>query len=167
MRQDTFDRLYTDHAARLYSFLAYRTGDPVLAEDLLADVFERALAARTPLDPRKGSELAWLYRIAINRHLDEARRSGREQRAYERASHDQTVRHRGANAQDVGDRQELLEALEVLTAEEREVVALRFGADLTVPEIAAALRTRLTTVDGRLYRALRKLRAELPDPADA
>ena len=52
-------------------------------------------------------------------------------------------------------------AMTVLSAEEREAVALRFGADLTVPEMAKAAGERVTTVEGRLYRALRKLRAEL------
>ena len=56
-----------------------------------------------------------------------------------------------------------MEALEVLSAEEREAVALRFGADLTVPEIARVLDEQLTTVEGRVYRALRKLKAELAD----
>jgi DNA-directed RNA polymerase specialized sigma24 family protein len=49
----------------------------------------------------------------------------------------------------------------VLSAEEREAIALRFGADLTVPEMAAVLDEPLTTVEGRVYRALRKLREAL------
>jgi len=40
-------------------------------------------------------------------------------------------------------------------------MALRFGADLTLPEIAKALGERRTTVEGRFYRALRKLRERL------
>jgi DNA-directed RNA polymerase specialized sigma24 family protein len=40
-------------------------------------------------------------------------------------------------------------------------VALRYGADLTVPEIAKLKREKLTTVEGRVYRALRKLRERL------
>ncbi len=46
----------------------------------------------------------------------------------------------------------------MLSEEEREAIALRFGADLTVPEIAKLTGERLTTVEGRVYRALRKLR---------
>ena len=49
----------------------------------------------------------------------------------------------------------------MLSPEEREAIALRFGAELTVPEMAEALGEPLTTVEGRVYRALRKLRAEL------
>ena len=52
-------------------------------------------------------------------------------------------------------------ALATLSLEEREAIALRFGAELTVPEIAEALHEPLTTVEGRVYRALRKLRERL------
>ena len=48
-----------------------------------------------------------------------------------------------------------------MAEEEREAIALRFGADMTVPEIAAVLGQPLTTVEGRVYRALRKLRERL------
>jgi RNA polymerase sigma factor (sigma-70 family) len=48
-----------------------------------------------------------------------------------------------------------------LSAEEREAIALRFGAALTVPEMAKILGQPLTTVEGRVYRALRKLREAL------
>ena len=54
----------------------------------------------------------------------------------------------------------VMEALETLSSEEREAVALRFGADMTVPEMAKVLGEPLTTVEGRVYRALRKLRAQ-------
>ena len=40
-------------------------------------------------------------------------------------------------------------------------IGLRFGADLTVPEIAKLKKEKLTTVEGRVYRALRKLREDL------
>jgi DNA-directed RNA polymerase specialized sigma24 family protein len=55
MNDDDFERLYADEAAGLFSFLAYRTGDRALAEDLLADAFERALRARRRFDLRRGS----------------------------------------------------------------------------------------------------------------
>ena len=63
-------------------------------------------------------------------------------------------------------RDALAPALATLSEEEREAVALRFGADLTVPEMADALGEKLVTVEGRLYRALRKLRAAIATPGD-
>ena len=63
--------------------------------------------------------------------------------------------------EDVSNRDAVRRALDTLSDEEREAIALRFGAELTVPEMARVLRARLTTVEGRVYRALRKLRDEL------
>ena len=159
MRRDDFERLYEEHAQPLFGFLAYRTGDPALAEDLLADTFERALRARKRFDPRKASEKTWLYTIALNLLRDHARRAAAEGRAFERVgpgppaveAPEAAVEHR-----DVVQR-----ALAGLSPEERDAIALRFGADLTVPEIAEALGEPLTTVEGRVYRALRKLRDAL------
>jgi RNA polymerase sigma-70 factor (ECF subfamily) len=58
----------------------------------------------------------------------------------------------------VADRDLVGRGLSVLSEEEREAVALRFGAGLTVPEIAKLTTEPLSTVEGRVYRALRKLR---------
>jgi len=158
MRDDEFERLYAAEAAGLFSFLAYRTGDRALAEDLLAEAFERALRARGRFDRRRASEKTWLYAIALNCLRDHARRTGAEARALERAG---TPGEGADPLAGIEARDELGRALAVLTGEEREAIALRFGADMTVPEIAKVLGEPLTTVEGRVYRALRKLRAEL------
>jgi RNA polymerase sigma-70 factor, ECF subfamily len=158
MRDDEFERLYAAEAAGLFSFLAYRTGDRALAEDLVADAFERALRARTRFDRRRASQKTWLYAIALNALRDHVRRAAAETRALERADDAPPAADPLAS---IHHRDELGRALATLSAEEREAIALRFGADLTVPEIAKLLGEPLTTVEGRVYRALRKLRSEL------
>lgn len=160
MRDDRFERLYAEHAPSLFGFLCYRTGDRVLAEDLLADTFERALRARRRFDPRRASEKTWLYAIALNCLRDHSRRSGSEARALERMASGGSAASTG-EMQEVSDRDLIGRSLSVLTDEEREAIALRFGADLTVPEIAKLTGERLTTMEGRVYRALRKLREEM------
>ena len=74
MRSDTFERLFEEHAGRLFSFLVYRTGNRALAEDLLSETFERVMRSRQRFDPRRGSERRWLYTIALNLLRDQARR---------------------------------------------------------------------------------------------
>ena len=156
MKDDEFERLYSAEAQGLFAFLTYRTGDRVLAEDLLADAFERALRAK--YNARKGSAKTWLYAIALNVLRDHVRRVAAEGRAYAKVDG-------GGEATDpfagVEVRDELLRALAGLAAEEREAIALRYGSDLTVPEMATVLSVPLTTVEGRVYRALRKLREAL------
>jgi RNA polymerase sigma-70 factor (ECF subfamily) len=157
MRDEDFERLYAAEAQGLFGFLAYRTGDRALAEDLLADAFERALRSRRRFDRRRGSEKAWLYAIALNLLRDHARRAAAAERALERAGPAPDA----VDPAPVEERDAVQRALRVLSAEEREAIALRFGAELTVPEIAEVLKEPLTTVEGRVYRALRKLRGEL------
>ncbi len=162
MRDADFERLYADEAPGLFSFLAYRTGDRALAQDLLADAFERALRARRRYESSRGSAKTWLYAIALNVLRDHLRRAAAEARARERIE----VVHEAApdaRLEALGLRDELLRALDALSPEEREAIAMRFGAEMTVPEIAATLGEKLTTVEGRVYRALRKLRVELED----
>jgi RNA polymerase sigma factor (sigma-70 family) len=162
MRDVDFESLYEREAQALFGFLVYRTGDRGLAEDLLADTFERALRSRRRYDATRGSQRTWLYAIAMNLLRDHARRAAAEGRAVERVG-------RGgrdwlsdrAELDSVERRDELQRALTTLADEEREAIALRFGAELTVPEIAKLLGQPLTTVEGRVYRALRKLRERL------
>jgi len=158
MRPEDFERLYAEHAQALFGFLAYRTGDRAVAEDLLADTFERALRARNRFDRRKASEKTWLYTIALNLLRDQARRRTSEARALERYPHERT--QPPDELAQVEQRDEVQSALETLNDEEREAIALRFGADLTVPEIARLLDEPLPRVEGRVYRSLRKLRQE-------
>ena len=160
MRDDEFERLYAAEAQGLLAFLTYRTGDRALAEDLLADAFERALRARRRFDRRRASEKTWLYAIALNCLRDHARRRDAEARALQRSGEGSEPRADPGLAA-VEHRDEVQRALGVLSPEEREAIALRFGAELSVPEIAEVLGQPLTTVEGRVYRALRKLRDRL------
>jgi RNA polymerase sigma factor (sigma-70 family) len=161
MRDADFERLYEREAQGLFAFLAYRTGDRGLAEDLLADTFERALRARRGFDRRRGSEKTWLYAIALNLLRDHARRAAAEGRAVERVAHAGARAAPAPELEAVEHRDSVQRALAGLADEEREAIALRFGADLSVPEIAKLLGLPLTTVEGRVYRALRKLRERM------
>ncbi len=161
MRDADFERLYAEHAGALFSFLAYRTGDRVLAEDLLADTWERVLRARRRRGLRGEDGRAWLFTIALNLVRDHARRADAERRALERGGgrpEEGADPLAGVAARDV-----VMRAVAGLSEEERDAVALRFGAELTVPEIARLTGEKLSTVEGRTYRALRKLRASLPE----
>ena len=161
MRRADFDRVYAEHAQAVFAFLVYRTGDRGLAEDLLGDTFEAALRAHRRFDRRRGNERTWLTTIALNRLRDHARRRAAEARAYERVVSGTVPADDDAALAAVADRDVVMRALTALSDEERECLAMRFGADLTLKEIAAALGEPESTVEGRVYRGLRKLRDEI------
>jgi RNA polymerase sigma-70 factor (ECF subfamily) len=168
MNQENFERLYAEHAASLYGFLAYRTGDRALAEDLLADTFERVWTSRRRFDLRRGSQTTWLYSIALNRLRDHARKQVVEDRALHsvaelqngNGSSNGTIEH-------VELRQLLLTAMGALEDLEREALSLRYGGDLSLREIGEIVGVPRSTVEGRVYRGLKKLSEELVEEEPA
>jgi len=170
-KEDGFERLYAEHAQGLYAFLRYRTGDPVLAEDLLADTCERVLRSRRRFDPRRGSAKTWLYAIALNCLHDHHRRRVGESKALEQvaagalgASEFEEIDHFAEpRFADFAGGGSLEQALATLSGPEREAVSLRYGAELTLAEIAKLCGEPLTTVESRVRRALEKLRDVLRD----
>ncbi|MFT3863135.1 MAG: RNA polymerase sigma factor [Solirubrobacterales bacterium] len=165
MKKDRFEDIYEEHAGPLLAFLVYRTGDRSLAEEVLADTFERVLTSRARFDRRRGSEKTWVYSIALNRLRDLLRRRDAERRAYERTA--EGAESGTADVDRVDDRTTVAAALRHLDESEREAVALRYGADLTVPEVARVLGVKVSTAEGRIYRGLRRMREVLEEsPAD-
>jgi RNA polymerase sigma factor (sigma-70 family) len=138
MKEGEFERLYSAHAQGLFGFLAYRTGDRALAEDLLADTFERALRARRRFDPRKAGSKTWIYSIALNLLRDHARRRQAEARALGRVPDPAPVA--GGPLERIAERGELSHALAKLSQEEREAIALRRSRCDPRPAAEAALK---------------------------
>jgi RNA polymerase sigma-70 factor (ECF subfamily) len=158
MEEQAFERLYARYARPLLGFFILRTGDRALAEDLVADTFEKALRRRHQFDRQKGSEATWLYAIALNRLRDHGRRRAAEHRAVARSYSPPEETEVEQLAVKVERHLTIADGFRALSSEERESLALRFGADLTVPQIAQITGEPLTTIESRVYRALRKLR---------
>jgi RNA polymerase sigma factor (sigma-70 family) len=153
-----FARVYDEHVWRVYGFLAYRLADREAVEDLTQATFERALRAWSRFDPRRASERTWLLSIAQNLLIDHHRR--------DRSALVDPIEERslppvaGPEARVAGS-SELVEALAQLSDREREVLALRFGGDLTGVEIADLLGLTLANVQQITSRSLRRLRTLL------
>ena len=158
VRDADFERLVRRNAQDLYAYLLYRTGNHHLAEELVGDTLERAYRARARFDSRRASEKTWLITIALNRWRDHMRREKSERDVVERLGG-------GLDApkgmERIEERRAVLDALVSLPDDEREVVSLSYGADLTAKQIARILELPVTTVQGRLYRGLRRLRDRL------
>jgi RNA polymerase sigma factor (sigma-70 family) len=143
---------------RVYAYAAYRLGDGPDAEDATSDAFERALRYRSSFDPRKGTPAAWLIGIA-RRSVDDilAARTALLADPPERATEDR----------DSVLRLDLARAIEGLDRRDRELIALRYGADLTAKQVATQLGLKTNAVEVALHRALGRLRNELAAPEAA
>jgi RNA polymerase sigma factor (sigma-70 family) len=156
----TFARVYEEHVWHVYGFLAYQLRDRVIAEDLTQATFERALRAWSRFDPRRASERTWLMTIARNLAVDHHRR---ERWVSHEVIDERALPPVPGPEERLGPAPELARALEQLSDRDREVLALRFGGDLTNPEIAELLGLSLANVQQIVSRSLRKLRELLTD----
>lgn len=161
MDEAQFEAMARRHAQDVYAFLVYRTSDPDLAEELLADTFERAFRARARYDPRRSAQKTWLCAIALNRLRDVARSRLAERSALEMIAEAERHRRPVKDPADAIVDWPLHEELKRLPQAEREALALVYGADLTAKQAAKVLGVPTTTVQGRVYRGLEALRRTL------
>lgn len=141
------------HLDDVHAYLVYLTRDRVLAEDLTADTFEKALRRWHRFDPRRASARTWLCQIARTTALDWFRAEERRRRREQAGARED----RADPAFLEGLSPELESALRALTHGEREVIALRILLDLDGDEAARVLGISPTNVSTRLSRALKKL----------
>jgi RNA polymerase sigma-70 factor (ECF subfamily) len=136
---------------RVYAYVAYRIGDGAEAEDVTSETFERALRYRNSYDPRRGEPVAWLIGIA-RRCIEGARLRPESLATAEEAADPLDVE--GATI----ERVTLEQAVERLDERDRELIALRYGSDLSARQIGELLDLRTNAVEVALHRALARLR---------
>jgi RNA polymerase sigma-70 factor (ECF subfamily) len=144
---------------RVYAYVAYRLGDGADAEDVTNDVFERALRYRGSYDESRGGPVPWLLGIA-RRCIEDARQTGKRHASVAGADGWDASAEQDVSG-DVVERMALAAAIERLDDRDRDLVALRYGADLTARQIGELLGLRQNAVEVALHRALARLRGAL------
>ncbi len=157
----TFAGAAEAHLDDVHAYLTYMTKNKALAEDLTAETFERALRSWSRFDPRRGSARTWLCQIARSVALDEFRaqeRRRRRERTYAE------LEPREAPEPALGDLSpELRDALDELSASDRELIVLRVVLELDGPTTARLLGISATACSTRLSRALNRLEERIRD----
>ena len=171
-----FGELYDWYLPRIHGFIARRVEDRAVTEDLTATTFERALGAIRRADFRNESFGGFLYRVAANAIVDNARRSrwtvplGTRAGDYadldgdERAGRDDATLGDDAATRAFAsalDRDVLRRALLQLPEAHRRVIVLKYFDGLELDELCAALGCSRATFAVKLHRALRTLRAAM------
>jgi RNA polymerase sigma-70 factor (ECF subfamily) len=140
-----------EQAQRLANWILH---DPAAAEDAIQEAALQAWDRRRSLRNVDAFD-AWFNKILVNACRQELRRRSRKPLVTE-------VEPASDGGQDrLVARDELTRAIRTLTPDEQIVVALRFGRDLTVPQVAAETGMAEGTVKSRLHYALEHLRAAL------
>jgi RNA polymerase sigma-70 factor (ECF subfamily) len=170
--QDAWRRLVAAYSGRVYGLIARQCGDGELAEEITQATFVTVVGKLAEY-VEQGRFEAWLFRIALNRLRDEMRRRKRQATATDfaelppEAVGGQAMPRRSDSPtaeQHLLDKERadlLHQAMAKLNEADREVLHMRYTADLGYQQIAEALDQPLGTVLARGHRALKKLRALL------
>ncbi len=155
--------IFERHYPRLYSYIYYRVGDAGAAEDLCGELFEKAVKNIHRFKSRDGGLAGWLTRIAQNLTYDYYRR--RKVRPPDPLELNESWISRGDDPDHYLLNREstdyLRQALQKLTPEQRDVILLRFIAQMRTAEVAAIMGKTTGAVKALQHRALAALRREL------
>jgi RNA polymerase sigma-70 factor (ECF subfamily) len=137
---------------RVYAYVAYRLGDGPDAEDVTSTTIERALRYRLSFDPRRGTPQSWVIGIARTCVDDYFRGRAVADELLDVAGHDELERNTELKLS-------VDTAVAALDDADRELIGLRYGADLSTRQIAAILEMKPNAVDVALHRARERLRS--------
>ena len=161
--EDAAAYLFDTYHPRVYRYVLAKLGSTSDAEDVAAETFAVVLR-ELPRFKWKGAGFeAWLFRIAANLVIDHVRRGGKEwttldgyvgaDQPYDRTPERQLLEKEMSR--------EIVELLDHLTAEQREVLLLRFAAGLDTNETAETMGRKANAVRQLQFRALAALRERI------
>ena len=156
------EELYLMHFDRIYGYLQLSVGNPHDAEDLTNQTFIRMLQSLDRFAWRSVPFSAWLFRIAHNLAIDHFRAARRWQ-PEERPPEPPGLREPSAEdaAFDALGREAMLELVESLSPDQKQVLMLRFAFDFSNSEIAAILGKTEGAIKSLQHRALASLQRQL------
>ena len=151
--------LYQSYFPRVYRYILARTGNTHDAEDLAEEVFMRVLEAIERFQWREAPFSAWLFRIAHNAVISQRRKETARGKTgpltdglpIDSDGPDELIERRLVL-------NEVMEAAKRLPEAQRQVIALRFGAGLSVAETARAMNKGEGNVKVIQHKAIGKLR---------
>jgi RNA polymerase sigma-70 factor (ECF subfamily) len=165
--QNAIMEIYERYFAPIYQFIRLRTNDASLAEDLTSEVFVKLVVALRGRNAPRRSLRGWLFQVARNELYQQI---GKDRR-YPGETLEEWIPASEENQPEVQYIRSLhvesaRAALRLLTAEQQEVLILRFGQALSLEETAAVMGKNIGAIkslQSRAVYALRQVLAEMRD----
>lgn len=149
---ETFRQFYQANKEKLFGYLVRKSGNVPLAADLVQESFTRYLERYS----HREKSVALLFTIGRNLLYDQGRRAGKDVELQE-----ETIVGQGDEEEKYIQREEsllVLEAMQQLSEEDRDILALVVSSELSYQEIAAMRKCSVAVIKVRVHRARQKLR---------
>jgi len=151
-------RLFTKYQAPMFGYFLKQSFDRTLSQELTQQLFIRVFEKRNSFSGKEGMFRPWMYRIANNLWLDHIRRSG----ALKHSLTELSDGHDPPGIDEQGFKEEdflrLDQALQLLPAEEKQLLILSKYQGLRYAEVAEIMEISEAAVKTRVHRALKMLR---------
>lgn len=166
-KEDEFADIFELYYKRLYNYTYYRVNSQEMAEDLTSNIFEKIMTKINTYKNEKAKFEVWVFTIARNTINDHFRKQKKHKIISIDSILDLVSKDKGPEEIIINKEQnnKLLNALNILDHNERNIIAYKFGADLKNIEIAKILNISESNVGVKLHRIMKKLKNEMEKEA--
>ena len=155
--QDALTQIHDQFYDAIYRYMAFRVSDLQTAEDLTSEVFIRFLHAIQQKNAPQNTIRGWLFGAANNILKEHYRRKKRSQLTELPEGLTDANRSPVETVEVKESKRHLRQALAQLTPEQREVLALRFGYEMPIRDVAETLHKSEGSVKMLQVRAIAAL----------
>jgi len=155
-----FGALYDKYIKKIYDFVYYKTMHKQTAEDLVSDVFMKALEKIDLFDEKKGTFNSWIYRIARNTVIDYYRTKKSElniEDVWDLSSNENIDLDTDARMKI----EKIQEHLSKLKSEQRDIIVMRLWQGMSHAEIAQVLGKSESSIKMMYSRVMSQMREEV------
>ena len=162
---EVFGQLYDEFMPKVFSYIRFKVNSEETTEDLTSIVFEKALKNFNKYSSDKAAFSTWIFAIARNTVIDHYRTESNRQHV----ELDEAIEmpSAGPSPEEQAERQSekecLLGCMSRLGEQDRELIQLKFGAEMTNRQISKMMKLSESNVGVRLFRAVKKLRADFEE----
>jgi RNA polymerase sigma-70 factor (ECF subfamily) len=156
-----FEILYNHYFPKIYGYVFRRIGNREAAEDIVSNVFLKVFSNLKKYEDRGFTFGSWVYRIATNSLMDHYRRNkpGMEVELEEKDGENFSDNNQITSVEQKQDRAAIEKVLQKMPERYREIINLRFFAELEIEEIAVTLKISKPHASVLLHRALNKFKS--------
>ena len=163
--EDALRQLYERYGRLSYTLALRVVGDPLLAQEVVQDVFLRCWERSERFEPSRGRVPSWLMGITRNRAIDALRSANHRTRSMDRerpsAHLNGHIPSTDGEIESIALQLSVADALHTLSASHREAIELVLSGGLTQREISELLGLPLGTVKTRIRDGMARLRLQL------
>tara|TARA_B100000676_G_C18054625_1_gene833573 strand:+ start:396 stop:986 length:591 start_codon:yes stop_codon:yes gene_type:complete len=156
--KEKFRPIYNKHYEIVFRFIYQRTGDEIIAGEIVSEVFYKALKNLEKYEFRGLPFSSWLLRIAHNETIKHYRKTSKSRVVKLETNHLYELTYEEPENQIEELKPLLLKLLQNLKLEDLQLIEMRFFEERPFKEIAEILNKKESAVKMKLYRILEKLK---------